>query len=698
MTARIAIASAVLLAALAAAPVAHAELDPPRLVSLSPLEQADAVASPALSADGHYVVFAGSLGGIRGVLRKDLQSGAVATVAGGDAYGTDAVTNAGNPSISADGRYVSFTTSAPLDPAHDTNTAPDVYVRDMACDPASGCPLYTLASARDGSADGLSYTTGDGSVSAPRAALSADGRRVAFVIRSPSDLTSGSDGSTPGTTTPGGQVVVRDLDTQRTTLVSGTRDATTGAMTGTPVDGGAVEATSEGMGATLSADGTTVAWLGDHIGAQVPTLRDEDVRGVIGYDEPLWRRIADGPSAPTRRMIGGGDPLAPGCSTASSVDDPTCQGPFPTLHLGSDLVEGWIARPEMVAGRPALSADGRVAALVGAPGGTPDLFVVDMRDGLTRRQAVRQLTAAAFAPPNDPAFRNWVYNAGISPDGTRVAFSTARQQFLLAPPFLEGSTPAQQGLTELYAIDLTTQIMRRMTNTVDGTASGPGTADGGGGAGSPTFSSDDSMLVFGSSASNLVPVDANNSYDAFLVTEHSVPAGQPGSVLISAPPKAPAVPIAWKMSLRAVAQRDGTVRLDAVCPGGGVLRATVQATVPVTTTVTIPARRGHKKRKVKRRVLVKRRVALASTVVRGPGPVRLVLRTSKAYKSLVTAKAGLDASAHVTFSAPARKALVDDLDVRFRIVPPKKKTSTKKPASRTTKKQPATKTTRKATR
>ena len=122
--------AAALALALLAGPAA-ADYGPPQLVSVSPREQGDGVQAAALSADGRFLAFAGSLGGVRGILRRDLSTGTTDVVAGAGAYGGAAVLDAALPSISADGRRVSFTTAAALDPAHDTNAAPDVYVRDM---------------------------------------------------------------------------------------------------------------------------------------------------------------------------------------------------------------------------------------------------------------------------------------------------------------------------------------------------------------------------------------------------------------------------------------------------------------------------------------------------------------------------------------------------------------------------------------
>jgi hypothetical protein len=670
-----------LIAGLAAAGAASAAADfgPPSLLTVSPLEQADGVASSALSADGRYLVFSGSLDGIKGVLRRDLATGLTEVVAAAGAYGTAPVLDASDPSTSADGRFVSFTTTAALDPVDDTNTAADVYVRDMEasvpadgapCDPGGPC-AYSLASAADGSAAGLSYDGAAGSHAAPRSALSADGRRVAFVVGAGSDLAG------PGT--PAGQVAVRDLDTRRTTLVSSARDVATGAMTGRPVPGGAVTAGY----AALSADGTTVAWSGAHIALQAAIVGGDPAGSTDAYNEPLWRRIADGPGAPTRRVAGAGDPEAPGCPAGGTMADPDCRGPYPDLPAASptdDLQGGWLARPSTSAALPALSADGRTVAFAGGPPTPPrfaatvvsDLFVSDMRAGLARRQAVRRLTQELDTV--DP--RLGVSDLAIAPDGRRIAFATGRVTFPLAPPFLVGAPPAQPDLPELYLVDLDGQSLQRISTTTDGGPStlgpagpAPGTPTG---PMAPSFDASGRMLAFDSPARNLVAVDANQANDAFLVEDHPAPVGTPGRVDIGPPPAAPQVARAWRVALRAVAQRDGSVRLDADCPGAGVLRATVQATVPVWRTVKV-RKRGGGHRSVRRRILAKRQVAVASMVVRGGGLSRLSVRATKAYKSLVAGKAGLDATAKVTFAAPARATLRDTLALRFRIVAAKTK-------------------------
>ncbi len=178
----------------------------------------------AISGDGRYVAFDGSYGGLTGVWRRDLSTGAIEPVATQNLSDESiSAPDAELPSISEDGQYVSFTTTARLDPVDDTNSGPDVYERNMDESPTEE-GAYTLVSAVDGSAAALTYEltgkvggvefeqTHFGSVAAGRSAISANGEEVAFVTTAISNLAG------PGT--PAMQVAVRYLDTERTVLVS----------------------------------------------------------------------------------------------------------------------------------------------------------------------------------------------------------------------------------------------------------------------------------------------------------------------------------------------------------------------------------------------------------------------------------------------------------------------------------------------
>ncbi|HTT95571.1 MAG TPA: hypothetical protein VMF55_12930 [Solirubrobacterales bacterium] len=651
MRTAVAVTTTVLAALLLAAPAA-AEWSAPELISVSPREQSDGVTSSVLSADGRYLVFAGSIDGRKGILRRDLRTGAIEPVAAGSAYVRAPIQSSSGPAVSADGRYVSFTTSAALDPADDRNEAPDVYVRDMDLPvPGEGAPCaasgpcaYTLASAVDGGAEGLAYAETGGAGSG-RQAISADGGRVAFLVRPRSNVA-------PGPGQPA-QVAVRDLATQRTLLVSSTRDPSTGQMTGEPVPGGAM---GRGLGVytpgfpALSADGTTVAWSAINVAAQVATVAgDPAIRNVEGYNEVLWRRIGEGPSAPTRRVIGAADPEAPGCPPGGSFTDPACKGPY-EFSEGNENVGysgGW---SQNGGSEPSLSADGWTVALTGAPNSglthSADLFVVDMHPGRARRDAVRRLSLG-MATGYGPEFESLppLLEPTLSPDAGRIAFTTARREWRLSNPTVATPPPPQALGLEVWLVDLGDDTLRRLSVPVDGgAATGGGAGFGSGGADSPSFADGGRMLSFDDTASNLVAVDMNEATDAFLVRDTTLPGGSPGQVSISPPPAPRAVKPGWRLAVHAVSRPDGTVRIVADCPGAGRLRAAVAALMPR-----------------------RRRVAVGLSRVRAAGLNRLELRPGASFRRLARRRGGLEGTATVTFAARGHAKLRERLAVRFRV-------------------------------
>ena len=196
------------------APAAGADIfEPIQLASADLSQQSDFAHHPTISGDGRYVAFDGSFGAVTGVWRRDLLTGVVTAVVTCPREGPAAGACAELPSISEDGRYVSFTSTLPLDPRNDANSAPDVYVRDMdsstPCAPereVEACE-YALASAKNDSTTGLSYSYGAepsleegryGAIASGRSALTADGRHVAFVTTVASDLQRPRNAQAPG--------------------------------------------------------------------------------------------------------------------------------------------------------------------------------------------------------------------------------------------------------------------------------------------------------------------------------------------------------------------------------------------------------------------------------------------------------------------------------------------------------------------
>ncbi len=121
------------------------------------------------------------------------------------------ISAATQPSLSADGRFVAFSTLQKLIPT-DGNGVEDVYVRDMTV-PITDPAAFQLVSAIDGSATKpITYALSQGGSTATRQAISADGTKVVFTVNASSNV--------GGANTPRRQVVIRDLTTLSTKVVS----------------------------------------------------------------------------------------------------------------------------------------------------------------------------------------------------------------------------------------------------------------------------------------------------------------------------------------------------------------------------------------------------------------------------------------------------------------------------------------------
>ncbi|WP_345297980.1 hypothetical protein [Candidatus Villigracilis affinis] len=92
---------------------------------------------PSISADGRYVVFgsmannmvSGDTNSAEDIFMHDTVTG-ITTRISVDSSGAQSNGHSGYPSISADGRYISFESSASNLVNGDTNNTPDIFVRD----------------------------------------------------------------------------------------------------------------------------------------------------------------------------------------------------------------------------------------------------------------------------------------------------------------------------------------------------------------------------------------------------------------------------------------------------------------------------------------------------------------------------------------------------------------------------------------
>jgi Tol biopolymer transport system component len=725
---------------------AFADFTAPALVSASSTTQADYAYDPAISGDGRYVAYTGSFTSVPGVWRTDLNAGTVDQVAPG--------ADTGAPSISDDGRYVSFTTDQdPVTGAQEQCFS--VWVRDMDM-PENAGGAYTLASSVDGGTASLTYSPAPpqpcGAAAASRGAMSADGMKIVFTTLSASDLAGGAQ------PTPAGQVAVRDLATNTTTLVSQTMASIGG--TPEPVPGGAAVIVSPLGGtvpaigparlpqtastATISADGGTVAWTGTRIPQQAPVqpagapdanlaaFNPGNAQQPYYYLEPLWRRIADGPDAPVRRVTGPDDPLAPGCP-------PSCGGPLaldwtpvpqgsgdagpPTgifISPGQSLAlgaSGFLDGLEQLT--PRLSATGATTAFVstapdfnalpdfsqsGAPGSlATNLFVANMAGGLDRSQALTRLTNWASVNFTNTALTGPIKAIATSPDGSHLDFATSRISFPLTPPALVTPALTQAGHAQLYDVDLTAGKMSLVSLGFDGQ---PANSD----VLSPDASHDGKTIVFASGAGNLV-FGANNEGSNVFVVREVDPANTPAVQTISPLPAPAATTPAWRLSATTSRGPGGALMVDVAVPGRGKLTAAATALVSVASSAphhaAEPSRRtpaGARARAVARAsssarhrtksrpkpksppkvTLARRTVATASAAPASPGLVVLPLPPAKAYAAQARSTVGLYATITIRFAAPGHATLSTQLQASL-LVPPAKSAKPAKPPTPATK-------------
>jgi len=661
---RPAVAAAVGVAALAApGPAAAYYTDGAQIVSadFGRLEQGDdSSLFAAVSGNGRYVALQTRArnffadddpdppGQFRagGIFRFDLETRALALVADGDfrdeGSGDLLMRGAQNPSVSSDGRYVAFSTAQSLVPA-DTNGNVDVYVRDMLV-PTRAPGAYDLVSARDGSDAPASYAPrpspapglDPGSDVTRGAAISADGSRVVFRVTEPASNLP----ARPTTDTPPNQVFVRDRTANTTTLV-------TRQMAGAAPAGGALGP------AGISADGSTAVWTGTNAPAQTRFIDGENTDpGAFYY---LWRRVADGPAAPTRRITGIADPDDPACPPGATVAfDQTSTGP-----CFGPLAEQESIRANISGQLPGLSGDGfRVAFLTGtgprpnaSTGPGLDLYLTDMSPGVSRKAGTVELTREGSV--GDTATGSPISSLTMSSDGRFVALTTVRTRFVLPALAYQGSGRAVAGIRELYVVDLAARTIERATRALDGGDIDSDVSNG------VTLSADGARIGFTSLAGNHFFGDANQRADAFVVTRGTQPgeASPPppldegGSSLVEDRDDSGGGP---RISARARSLAGGRVELSVRVPAAGGLRADAKARAGK------PARR--------------RTIATGDGRPRAAGRFRIVLRPVKRYRGELKRRKAIRARVGVDY-VPAKggRRLRTTIRVTFRQKVPRRR-------------------------
>ncbi|MCY2960820.1 MAG: hypothetical protein NTY35_11690 [Planctomycetota bacterium] len=196
------------------------------------LEVREHCEAPAISADGRHVSFqslasnlvAGDTNGELDVYLKDLATGAIERVS----VGTGGIEGHGpsgpRSALSADGRFVAFTSAAPDLVAGDTNGDEDVFLRDRWLGKTVRVSVATDGAQAD--------------FNSALASMSADGRFVAFVTSSAQLV--------PGDANAAEDVFLRDVVAATTERVS--------------LGAGGIEGDGDSPTASISADGRYVAF------------------------------------------------------------------------------------------------------------------------------------------------------------------------------------------------------------------------------------------------------------------------------------------------------------------------------------------------------------------------------------------------------------------------------------------------------
>lgn len=393
------------------------------------------------------------------------------------------------PSLSADGRFVAFYTSASNMVPGDTNEVWDVFVRDR----------ETGATERVS----LGVDGAEGNDSSVWPSISADGTRVAFHSRA-SNLV-------PGDTNQTWDIFVRDL-------VSGTTERVSVASDG-----------SEGFGISLSpsisGDGRSVAF---HSGA--PDLVPGDP--IEGSYDVFVHDLETGTTERVSEGIGGTPPDSESYSPSVSADgqyvafysyasnlvaDADTNGAMTPDVFVRDLETGTTervsedsdgAQGNSYSMRPAISAQGDHVAFYSAASnlvpwdtnGFDDVFVHDLATGRTERVSVGDDGTEGEKVSTNPS---------ISADGRYVAFDSRAEDFVA-----EDSNEAY----DVFVRDRELGTTERVSVATDGTQATPRPGVGPWDADSnyPSMSQDGRHVAFWSVASNLVPGDTNDRHDVFI--------------------------------------------------------------------------------------------------------------------------------------------------------------------------------------
>jgi Tol biopolymer transport system component len=363
--------------------------------------------SPSISGDGRFVAFqsdapelvAGDTNACTDVFVRDRAQAATVRVSVGSG-GVEGDGASREAAISADGRFVAFTSSAASLVPGDANLAADVFVRDLS----------------SGTTERVSVDSGGAEASgeSERPAISADGRFVAFASLAP-DLVQGDANGT-------WDVFVRDRLTGTTERVS--------------VDASGAEGNGESRDPSISADGRLVAFWSSATNLVAGDSNGRDDVFVRDREDGVTKRVSlestggqANDSSRSPRISADGSCVAFSSLASNLVTGDSNQAAdvfvrdVPaglTVRVSLSGVDSEANSHSFVG---SISADGRIVAFESFAtnlveddsNGESDVFVRDRADTRTERASIALGGAQALGPSNGPS---------ISADGRLVAFAS----------------------------------------------------------------------------------------------------------------------------------------------------------------------------------------------------------------------------------------------------------------------------------
>lgn len=423
---------------------------------------------PSISADGRYVAFASSAGNLVAndtndnvdIFVRDLESNITTRVSVSSA-GIQANGDSFSPSISGDGRYVAFSSVASNLVAGDTNAQVDIFVHDRQAG------TTTLVSVNDAGVQG-----NESSESQPT--VSGDGRFIAFVSKA-------------------SNLVVGDTNGKVDIFV---RDQISGTTRRASVDGNGQQINNPVGAPSLSEDGRFVAFVSGAFTGDAVFVYDlqtgKSDKTIAPYVMTEENHVVS--------ISANGDTLAYaseiGVNQFQLVQQERSSG---VATFITNTVEKGGADAEGESWEPSISADGRYVAFVSdAPNlvaddnnNDSDIFVFDRQTGTTTRVSVASDGTEANGMSEFPS---------ISADGRYVAFAS------YANNLVAGDT---NGIYDVFVHDRQTGTTIRASVASDGTQANAG-------SGANRISANGRFVTFFSNASNLVAGDSNGTYDIFV--------------------------------------------------------------------------------------------------------------------------------------------------------------------------------------